>query len=69
MHPEILGLIKSYGLMLAASFGVGLWLSVRRGQLQHAPRLGGTRVRARSARTHCAILPASFSPPGALPGA
>jgi phosphatidylglycerol:prolipoprotein diacylglycerol transferase len=32
VHPEILGVIKSYGLMLAASFGVGLWLSVRRGK-------------------------------------
>lgn len=34
MHPEILGVVKSYGLLLAASFGLGLWLSIRRG----APR-------------------------------
>ncbi len=32
MHPEILGLIKSYGLMLAISFALGMALSVRRGK-------------------------------------
>ncbi|MCB1183386.1 prolipoprotein diacylglyceryl transferase [bacterium] len=32
MHPEIFGLIKSYGLMLAISFALGLWLSIRRGR-------------------------------------
>lgn len=32
MHPEIFGLIKSFGLMLALSFGLGLFLSVRRGR-------------------------------------
>ena len=32
MHPEILGLIKSYGLMLALSFALGLLLSIRRGR-------------------------------------
>ncbi len=32
MHPEILGLIKSYGLMLALSFALGLVLSIRRGR-------------------------------------
>jgi phosphatidylglycerol:prolipoprotein diacylglycerol transferase len=31
MYPEIFGVIKSYGLMLALSFGLGMWLSVRRG--------------------------------------
>ncbi len=30
MHPELLGLIKSYGLMLAISFALGLFLSIRR---------------------------------------
>ena len=30
MHPEIFGVIKSYGLMLAISFALGLWLSIRR---------------------------------------
>lgn len=32
MHPELLGFIKSYGLMLAISFALGMWLSVRRGR-------------------------------------
>jgi phosphatidylglycerol:prolipoprotein diacylglycerol transferase len=30
MHPELFGIVKSFGLMLAVSFGVGMWLSVRR---------------------------------------
>lgn len=30
MHPELFGVIKSFGLMLALSFGLGMWLSVRR---------------------------------------
>ncbi len=33
MHPEIFGVVKSYGLMLALSFGLGLWLSIRRGRV------------------------------------
>lgn len=32
MHPEFFGTIKSFGLMLAISFGLGMWLSVRRGR-------------------------------------
>jgi phosphatidylglycerol:prolipoprotein diacylglycerol transferase len=32
MHPRIFGLVKSYGLLLAISFVVGAWLSVRRGR-------------------------------------
>ena len=32
MYPEIFGVIKSYGLMLALSFGLGMWLSVHRGR-------------------------------------
>lgn len=32
MYPEILGLIKSFGLMLAVSFALGMWLSVVRGR-------------------------------------
>jgi len=32
MYPEIFGVVKSYGLMLAISFGLGLWLSIRRGR-------------------------------------
>ena len=32
MHPQILGFIKSWGLMLAISFALGIWLSVRRGR-------------------------------------
>lgn len=37
MHPELLGVIKSYGLMLALSFALGMWLSVRRGRRQGIP--------------------------------
>ncbi len=33
MYPEIFGFIKSYGLMLALSFAIGLWLSIRRGRV------------------------------------
>lgn len=32
MHPVLIGPIKSYGLMLAISFMVGIWLCVRRGR-------------------------------------
>jgi phosphatidylglycerol:prolipoprotein diacylglycerol transferase len=32
MHPEILGIVKSFGLMLAISFSLGMWLSVKRGE-------------------------------------
>ncbi len=32
MYPEIFGIIKSYGLMLALSFALGLALSIRRGR-------------------------------------
>jgi len=32
MYPELLGVVKSYGLMLAVSFALGMWLSVRRGR-------------------------------------
>ncbi len=32
MHPQLFGIVKSYGLLLALSFLVGIWLSVRRGQ-------------------------------------
>ena len=32
MFPEIFGVIKSYGLMMAISFVLGFWLSVRRGR-------------------------------------
>lgn len=32
MYPEIFGVIKSYGLMLALSFVLGLMLSIRRGR-------------------------------------
>lgn len=32
MYPEIFGIIKSYGLMLAISFGVGLYLTIVRGR-------------------------------------
>ncbi len=35
MHPEIFGIVKSYGLMLAISFGIGLWLCIRRGRAQN----------------------------------
>jgi len=37
MLPEIFGVIKSYGLMLAISFGLGMWLSVRRGKPHGIP--------------------------------
>lgn len=30
MHPQLFGVVKSYGLMLAISFALGMWLSVRR---------------------------------------
>ena len=33
MYPEIFGVIKSYGLMLALSIALGLWLSIRRGRV------------------------------------
>ncbi len=33
MYPEIFGFIKSYGFMLAFSFGIGMWLSIRRGRV------------------------------------
>lgn len=32
MYPEVFGVIKSYGLTLAISFALGMWLSVRRGR-------------------------------------
>lgn len=32
MHPELFGFVKSYGMMLAISFALGMWLSVRRGR-------------------------------------
>jgi phosphatidylglycerol:prolipoprotein diacylglycerol transferase len=32
MYPEIFGVVKSYGLMMAISFALGFWLSVRRGR-------------------------------------
>jgi phosphatidylglycerol:prolipoprotein diacylglycerol transferase len=32
VYPEIFGLVKSFGLMLAVSFGLGLALSLRRGR-------------------------------------
>ncbi len=32
MHPQLIGPIKSYGFLLALSFAVGIWLSVRRGR-------------------------------------
>jgi phosphatidylglycerol:prolipoprotein diacylglycerol transferase len=32
MYPEIFGVIKSYGLLLALSFVLGLWLSIKRGK-------------------------------------
>ena len=37
MYPEIFGVIKSYGLMLAISFALGMWLSVRRGRPEGIP--------------------------------
>ncbi len=30
MHPELFGVVKSFGLLLAVSFALGMWLSVRR---------------------------------------
>lgn len=32
MHPHVFGIVKSFGLMLALSFVIGFWLSVRRGR-------------------------------------
>ena len=32
MHPHLFGIIKSYGLLMAVSFVIGFWLSVRRGR-------------------------------------
>jgi phosphatidylglycerol:prolipoprotein diacylglycerol transferase len=32
MHPQIFGIVKSFGLLLAFSFTFGMWLSVRRGE-------------------------------------
>lgn len=32
MHPELIGPIKTWGLLLAVSFGVGILLSLRRGR-------------------------------------
>lgn len=32
MHPQLFGVVKSYGLLLAISFVLGIWLSVRRGR-------------------------------------
>lgn len=32
MHPHLFGIIKSFGLLLALSFVIGFWLSVRRGR-------------------------------------
>ena len=32
MHPELFGFVKSFGLMLASSFALGMLLSVRRGR-------------------------------------
>lgn len=32
MHPQIFGLIKSYGLLLSISFMVGIWLCILRGR-------------------------------------
>lgn len=37
MHPVLLGPIKSYGFLLAASFVVGIWLAVRRGRRRQIP--------------------------------
>jgi phosphatidylglycerol:prolipoprotein diacylglycerol transferase len=37
MYPEIFGIVKSYGLMLAISFALGLWLSIRRGRVHGIP--------------------------------
>ena len=35
MYPEIFGFVKSYGLMLALSFVLGLLLSIRRGKVHN----------------------------------
>jgi len=32
MHPVLLGPIKSFGFMLAVSFGLGIWVAARRGR-------------------------------------
>ncbi len=32
MHPVLIGPIKSYGLLLALSFAVGIWVAARRGR-------------------------------------
>ena len=32
MHPYLIGPVRSYGFLLAVSFAVGIWLSVRRGR-------------------------------------
>ncbi len=32
MHPHLFGVVKSFGLLLAISFVIGFWLSVRRGR-------------------------------------
>jgi len=37
MHPELFGIVKSFGLMLALSFGLGMWLSVRRARPHGIP--------------------------------
>ena len=37
MHPELFGIIKSYGLLLAISFALGMWLSVRRARPHGIP--------------------------------
>jgi len=37
MHPEVFGFVKSYGLLLAISFVIGYWLSVRRGRVHGIP--------------------------------
>jgi phosphatidylglycerol---prolipoprotein diacylglyceryl transferase len=38
MHPRVFGIVKSYGLLLALSFMVGIWLSVRRGRARGIDR-------------------------------
>lgn len=37
MQPTLFGFIKSYGFMLALSFMLGMWLSVRRGKRYNLP--------------------------------
>ena len=32
MQPELFGFVKTFGLMLALSFVIGIWLSLRRGR-------------------------------------